>query len=118
QRNPDSPAKPVPFVYTDVFLRQVELLSRRSRPGREVLGRPAADVLQRQVAQRIASRTGIDPTKLTVRDVLGFRARDLAELTGANAEDLAQARLRLLGVELRRSRKPSESTPKPKAKTK
>ena len=49
---------------------------------------------------------------LTARDVLGFRSRDLSDLTGAGPEEIAHARLRLLGADVQGV---DDATPKPRA---
>jgi hypothetical protein len=98
---PDAAAEPVPFVYTDAFVRHVTQFASRSRRGREMLDAPATEVIPGDLADGLAERLGKAPEELTARDVLSFRGKDLARMTSAGVEALARARLALAGVALK-----------------
>jgi hypothetical protein len=98
QRDPNAPTEPIPFVNTDVFMRQVESYARRSRAGRELLGRRAGEAIPRDVARVVAERTGKRANELTARDVLRFRTADLVRGTDLTIEQIAKAKQMVLGI--------------------
>jgi hypothetical protein len=101
RRGPGALEKPVPFVYSDPFLRQLTHVARRSRRGRELLEQPAANVVPEDVLARVADRLGREPSQVTARDLVSFRTKDLVRMSGADPVDLARFRLQLLGVPVR-----------------
>ena len=97
---PDAAGEPVPFIYTDVFARQVAQVASQSRRGREMLDAPVVGTIPGDLAGQLAERLGKQPEELTARDIVGFRGKDLARITSVGWEELARARLALLGVSL------------------
>jgi hypothetical protein len=95
---PQAPERATPFVYSEAFTRQLEQFQRRSRRGRELLDRPAADALPAEIVGSVAKRLGMDPEQLSAGDVLGFRTPDLMRMSGAGRDEVGRLRLALLGV--------------------
>jgi hypothetical protein len=103
RQGPDATVEPAPFIYTDAFTRQMMQFVRRSRRGRELLDQPAGETIPGDLAYALAERLGKNQEELTARDVLSFRSKDLAQLTEASTEELAQARAILLGIQFQSS---------------
>ena len=101
RRGPTALEKPVPFVYSDPFLRQLAQVARRSRVGRELLDQPAANVVPPEVLAPVAKRLGTEAGAVTARDLVSFRTKDLVRMSGADPVELGRFRLQLLGVPVR-----------------
>jgi hypothetical protein len=99
-RGPDA-AEPVPFVYSQPFVRQIAQFARRSRRGRELLDQPLGKEVPRKLADAVAKQVGKKPSELSRRDLLGFRSKDLARLGSLDPADLARAQLSILGVPIK-----------------
>ncbi|WP_413452547.1 hypothetical protein AA0Y32_10210 [Georgenia phoenicis] len=107
------------FVETDLFAKQLEGVVGRTRLGREQLGARAE--LPDALAKVLATRLNRPPEELTRRDLLRFRAEELAQETGIEVADLRRARLAALGATVRRKRsappQPRGPQPAPRAAT-
>jgi hypothetical protein len=112
-RGPETPPEPVPYLYSEPFVRQLTQFARRSRQGREELNKPVGRAVPRELAEALAERVGKKPNELKRRDVLGFRFKDLAKLGDSDPTAIARMQLQLLGVPVKRERE----RPKPKGGT-
>lgn len=111
-RQPGPAPEPVPFIYSEPFIRQLSQYARRSRSGRERLDQPVGDKVPKKLRDTLAKRLGKKPETLTARDMLGFRTKDLAQMGVEDRRELARAQLGVLGVPAKGGGGPKSQTPK------
>ncbi|MEH3055300.1 MAG: hypothetical protein PGN13_15070 [Patulibacter minatonensis] len=97
-RNLNDPyAKPERFIDTDFFAKQLEQAVVQTRRGRELLARPAADVLPKAAVAKLGKQLGSEG-ELALSDVWSLRSTEVAEITGLTVDQVRAARLTSAGV--------------------
>lgn len=87
---------PGSYLETDLFTRQVESIASRTQRGRALLEEKAE--VDAKTAKLLAGALRKSPKDVTRRDLLRFRAVDLARDLGTDPDDIGRAKLAALGV--------------------
>lgn len=112
----DPYAKPVDFVDTDFFAKELEHHVVQTPAGRRLLARPLSEHLPEEAVGGIAKALNRDPGSLTLRDAMRLRAAEIHQTTRLDVREVNRLRLLALGVRFRRhestsTEAPSESSP-------
>jgi hypothetical protein len=94
----DPYAKPMDFLDTDFFAKELEHRVVQTPAGRKLLAKPAAEHFPADAVAQLAKILGRDPETLTHRDVLRFRAVEVQKATELEQSEINRFRLKALGV--------------------
>jgi hypothetical protein len=94
----DPYARPVDFIETDFFAKELEAHAAQTKAGRKLLAAPASRRLSNAAVTRVAEAIGRDPKKLTMREVMMLRGNELEKVANLSSGEVNRLRLEALGV--------------------
>jgi len=101
-RDPRPGYEPKHFFETDMFFKQLQTNARRTRLGRSLLADKASKKVPESILREVGKQLGKKPDEVKAYDILRFRSHELTKFARIKPSEIAQIKMKLLGIRLKK----------------